>query len=280
MHVLLLLLAQDWVFTGESQHYQLKTTSDKEQGQKVLKYMDLVFDTYKIFLNPDPARLPRNKFNLVLYRDYDDYKKNGGSGRYGHYDGKNLVGYYDAEQMLPTFSHEGMHQFTDICIPNFGRVNAWYSEGIAECIANNEVRDGKLYMCLQDGPVPKIRVPILQKAIEEKKHYPLAKFLDISKRDFQKDHRVCYAEGWALCHFLLTYPKYEDKSKRIPDGKYKKCIVNFHNAMLDPKRSASEAAAIAFRGYDLEKIEKEFVEYVQRWPVKYDMPKEPYEKDP
>jgi hypothetical protein len=276
---LLLLLLQDWSWQGDSKHYRLQTTKDKEQGQKVLKYMDLVFETYKAFLNPEPSRLPKERFTLVLYRDYDEYKKSGGPGRYGHYDGKRLVGYFDPEQMLPTFAHEGMHQFTDLCIPNFGRVPAWYSEGIAECIANNEVRDGKLYMCLQDGPVPKIRVPILQKAIREKKHYPIAKFLELGKREFQADHRVCYAEGWAFCHFLLTYPKYEDRTKRIPDGQYKKALVTFHNAMLDPKRTAADAAKIAFGGLDLAKLDDKFTEWVLKWPVEYELPKEPYEND-
>lgn len=273
--ILLLLLAQDWSWQGEGARYELKTTIGQSEGQRVLKYMDLVFETYRAFLNPE--RLPRTKFTLVLYSGYDEYKKFGGTGRYGHYDGRRLVGYYDPEQMLPTFAHEGMHQFTDISIPNFQRVPAWYTEGIAECIANNEVRDGKLSLCLGDGPIPKIRVPVLQEAIREKRHHSIGKLFEVSKRDFQKDFRLCYAEAWAFCHFLLTYPKYEDRTKRIPEGTYKKCLVRFHNAMLDPKRTPAEAVQLAFP-VDLEKLDAEFTDWVMKWPVKYEMPKEPFEK--
>lgn len=266
--------APKWTWSGESKHYTLQTTSEKKHGEQVLQYMDLCFETYARFLNPAPDRMPKKKFNLILYTGVDEYKQNGGPGRYGHYDGKNLVGYFHENQMLPTFSHEGMHQFTDICIPNFGRVPSWYSEGIAECIANNEVRSGKLYICLQKGPVPEIRVPVLKRALLDNKHIPLRDLLNYDKRKFQDNHKLLYAESWAFCHFLLGAPKLEDRDKQLPDGKYKKVLVTFHNSLLDPKMSPSEAAASAFRvngkPVDLEALEKEFRDWVMKFPYEPD----------
>lgn len=258
--------AQDpWAFEGQSAHYTIQSTGDRKQAQEVLKYMDLCFETYRKFLNPAPERLPQEKFVLVLYRDRDEYKARGGQGRYGHYDGKRLVSYGHPEQMLPTFAHEGMHQFTDLSIPNFERLPAWYTEGIAECIANNEVRGGRLFMCLRKGPVPKLRVPAVQATIRDGTFVRLKDLLRTGREKFQERHELFYAESWLFCHFLLTYPRTEDPAKQIPDGKYKDVIVRFHNAMLDPKMKVDAAIKQAFvhdkKPIDLDELEKEFRDY-------------------
>lgn len=262
---LLLGLQDEWCYKGDSVRYSIKSTVERKRSRELLKYMDLCFGTYRKFLNPRADRLPRRKFTLILYRDREEYKKRGGSGRYGHYDGRCLVGYDDREQMFPTFAHEGMHQFAEICIPRFDRLPPWYAEGIAECIANNKVRSGKLYMCLKDGPVPRLRVPVVQKAIREKKLVKLKDLLAANPRRFQRNHELYYAESWLLCHFLLTYPRYEDPSKQIPNGRYKQVIVRFHNAMLDPKMKVQDAIRKAFvtkdRPLDLAQLEKEFRRY-------------------
>jgi hypothetical protein len=254
-----------WAFEGESVHYTIRSTAEKKAATDLLKYMDLCFDTYRRFLNPAPDRLPRQKFTLVLYKNLEEYKARGGSGRYGHYDGKRLVGYCDPEQMLPTFAHEGVHQFTDICFPNFDRLPSWYSEGIAECIANNEVRQGKLYLCLKKGPVPKIRLYVVQEAIRDGRWVRLKDLLAADRKIFQDQWKLYYATSWLFCHFLLAYPKQEDPSRQIPEGKYKQVVVKFHNAMLDPKTKVDEALRLALvldgKPLSLDELEKEFREY-------------------
>lgn len=265
-----------WTWTGESRFYTIQTTAERKHAEEVLEYMDLCFQTYSRFLNPAPERMPKKKFNLILYTGVEEYKKQGGPGRYGHYDGRNLVGYWHENQMLPTFSHEGMHQFTDLCIPNFGRVPSWYSEGIAECIANNEVRKGKLYICLKQGPVPELRVPVIKRALLDGKHIPLKDLLDYDKRKFQQNHRLLYAEAWSFCHFLLAAPKLEDTGKQLPDGKYKQVLVKFHNSLLDPKMTPAQAATAAFRQnnrpMDLAKLEEEWKAYVLDFPYEAEEP--------
>lgn len=261
----------EWAFESESRHYRMRSTAKKEQAQEVLRYMDLCFDTYSRFLRPPTEQMPRGKFSLILYGGQDEYKKRGGTGRYGHYDGTNLVAYYHPDQMLATFAHEGMHQFTDICIPNFDRLPSWYAEGIAECIANNEARNGKLYMCLKKGPVPRIRAHVVQDAIRQGTYIRFRDLLDFDKRKFQENHQLLYAESWSLCHFLLTAPKLEDPDRQIPEGKYKQVIQRFHSAMLDPKMKAAEAVRTAFvlngKPIDLEALEKEWRDYMMLFPA-------------
>ncbi len=272
----LLGLQEDDAFTAESARYSIESTADRRHAQELLKYMDLCFDTYRRFLNPSPDRLPRDKFTLVLYRDAREYKARGGKGRYGHYDGRRLVGFYDPEQMLPTFAHEGMHQFTDLCIPHFERLPPWYGEGIAECIANNEVAGGRLTMCLRRGPIPRLRVPVVREAIRGGKLIRLKDLLVMNQKKFQDNHALCYAESWLFCHFLLTFPKQEDPALQIPEGKYKQVIVRFHNAMLNPRTKVEEAVKLAFvherQPIDIEELEAEFREYALAFDA--DRPKE------
>lgn len=259
------------VYEGKSAHYRIRSTADRPTARELLKYMDLCFGAYRRFLNPDPEKLPREPLLLVLYRDRAEYTGSGGTGRFGHFDGKQLAGFADPEQMRPTFAHEGVHQFVEMCIPKPDRLPPWYAEGIAECIANNEVRSGKLYLCTADGPVPRLRVPVVQAAIRDSTVIPLRRLLRAGNREFQKRHELYYAQSWLFCHFLLTYPKREDPSKQIPEGKYKPVIVTFHNAMLDPKRKAREALDAALRSdggkIELEPLEREFLEYARTFEL-------------
>jgi hypothetical protein len=261
----LLGLQEDPPFTAEGTHYVLESTADRKQALELLKYMDLCFETYRRFLNPPADRLPRERFSLVLYRDAREYKARGGTGRYGHYDGVRLVGFHDAEQTFPTFAHEGMHQFTDACVPNASRLPPWYAEGIAECMANNAVLNGRLVLCLRRGPIPRLRLPVVQEAIREGKLIRLRDLLSMNPKKFQDNHALCYAQSWLFCHFLLTFPKREDPSRQIPEGKYKQVVVRFHNAMLSPKTKAEEAVRQAFvhgrKPIDLDEMEAEFREY-------------------
>jgi hypothetical protein len=269
-------LQEEPAFTAEGTRYVVESTADRKHAQELLKYMDLCFETYRRFLNAPTERLPRDKFTLVLYRDAREYKARGGTGRYGHYDGRQLVGFFDAEQMFPTFAHEGMHQFTDVCVPNSGRLPPWYTEGIAECIANNEIVNGRLVMCLRRGPIPRLRAPAVREAIRSGKFIRIKDLLVMGPKKFQDNHAICYAESWLFCHFLLTFPKQEDPSMQIPEGKHKQVVVRFHNAMLNPKTKVEEAVRQAFvhdrKPIDLDELEAEFKEYALSFDV--DRPKE------
>lgn len=252
-------------FIAEGTHYVVESTAGRKPAEELLKYMDLCFETYRKFLNPPAHRLPRERFSLVLCRDEAEYKARGGTGRYGHFDGARLVGFHDAEQTFPTFAHEGMHQFTDACIPNASRLPPWYAEGIAECMANNAVLNGRLVLCLRRGPIPRLRLPVVQEAIRAGKFIRLRDLLSMNPKKFQDHHALCYAESWIFCHFLIAFPRREDPSRQIPEGKYKQVLVRFHNAMLDPKMKAEEAVRQAFvhdrKPIDLDELEAELRGY-------------------
>src|SRR5688572_1424338 len=163
--VLLVVLAQaadkpELPSTYSSKHYDLKTSATREQAEDLLEYMELVFDTYLKLLKPDdPAAAEKSRSTILLYKDRQEFIAGRAppmAGAYYSLQTKNLVGYFDPMMMKPFFAHEGMHQFTDLTSKNFQDFPMWFSEGIADCIGNNEVRDRKLYLCLKGGPIARI----------------------------------------------------------------------------------------------------------------------------
>jgi len=269
---------QNWSAVYESDHYIVRTTSEKKHANELGLHMELVYDTYARLLNY--TKKPERKFVIRLYKDHEEYKKNGAGGSaLAHYSpqSKELVGSYDPDGMLAIMSHEGMHQFTDMVMPDFqrsvgsGEVPTWYSEGIADCIGNCENRNGKLYMCvISTGYIAAMRTIVIQTALREGRTPPLREIVKYNQKDYyQKNGRMNYSIGWSFTHFLMCYPKVEEPSKQIPDGKYKKALVSFHNLMA-AGRKRDDAYAIAF-GINggapaWDRFEKEWKEYVLSFP--------------
>src|SRR5262245_51330957 len=195
-----------------SKHYELKTSCTREQGQELLDFMELVHKTYLDLLKPDnKEEVEKRRFTLLLYKDATEYARAGappGSGAF--YNGKELVGWYDLVFMKPFFAHEGMHQFTDATSASFRDFPMWFTEGIADCIGNGEVRSGKLYMCVKSGTISRMRLQLVQAAVKQGAAYPLGRLLTLSRMEFMQNADLCYAQAWSFCHFLMAYPKEED----------------------------------------------------------------------
>ena len=248
-----------------SDHYFLKSTATEKQAQDLLDFMEIVHKTYMALLKPKNKKAVESReFTIVLHKDNKEYMDAGaprGSGAY--YNGKELVGYYDPSNMKPFFAHEGMHQFTDITSKNMDNFPMWFTEGIADCIGNSEVRKGKLYMCVMSGDIARMRLPLIQKAIKERKHYSLRTLLRMNRRKFMGDAGKCYAQSWSFCHFLLTYPKLEDKNNQIPkNGKYRKRLARYYEMMRDGGVTHDEAWKVTFKGLTLYELEERWKKYV------------------
>ncbi|MDP6958728.1 MAG: PDZ domain-containing protein, partial [Planctomycetota bacterium] len=126
-----------------------------------------------------------------------------------------------------------------------------------------EVRKVKLYMCIKSGDIARMRLPLIQKAIKERKAYSLKNLLRLDRRKFMNNAGLCYAQSWSFCHFLMTYPKQEDRGKQIPNGKYRKKLATYYELMRDGGISHDEAWKIAFKGLTLYELEARWKKYVQ-----------------
>jgi hypothetical protein len=249
-----------------SKHYELKTTATREEGQELLDFMELVHATYTTLLKPDnPQDLEKRRNTLVLFKNFDEFMKAGappGAGAYYDHRTRDLVGYYDTLEMKPYFAHEGMHQFTDATSKNFFNFNMWFTEGIADCIGNCEVRNKKLYMCVKSGKIARMRLPVIQNALRQGAAPTLSRLMTLNHDVFMRNGELCYAMSWSWCHFLITFPKDEDRAVQIPDGKFRKNLAGYYEQIRAGGVSHEKAWAESFKGFPLEEMEEQWKKYV------------------
>ncbi len=253
-------------------HYTFRTNATKEQVAELADFMELVYKTYSaILVKGAPPKLPKEGNTVLLFSTRNEFHKatrmGEGVGAFYSPGNGNLVGWYHPVTMKPYFAHEGMHQFTDLTVPNFSGsgVPMWFTEGIADCIGNSVERGGKLYMCAMSGVIANMRLPVIHAMVSQNKHVPLEKLLSMNQPTFMANAGLMYPEAWSFCHFLMTYPKREDPSKQIPDGKYRMLISLFYEQMLARKAVASvawSAAMQAMKVPSLQALEEEWKAYV------------------
>ncbi len=248
-------------------HYELYTNGTKEQGQQLADFMELVHDTYVALLRPEDPKAADKKSDILMYKSNADYLASGapqGSGAYYSLQSKRLVGWYDEYFMRNFFAHEGMHQFTDLTSKSFQDFGMWFTEGIADCIGNSEVKNKKLYMCRKSGVIARMRLPTVQGAVKAKKHWSLTELFKLTQRQFMdpKNVDLAYSQSWSFCHFLIAYPEFEDKDNQIPNGKYRRNLAIYYETMRPGGVRHDDAWAKAFAGLPLDKLQKEWEEYI------------------
>lgn len=253
----------------KSKHYECNTNAPEDQAQDLLDYMELVHATYMALLKPaDPETADKSRNVIRLYKDRADFLASGapkGAGAYYSLQTKELVGYYDPITVKPFFAHEGMHQFTDLTSKNFRDFPMWFSEGIADCIGNNEVRSKKLYMCLKGGTIARMRLPVIQEAIKNGKAFRMADLLKLDRMRFMGNAGLCYAQSWSFCHFLITYPELEERERQIPNGRFRKNLAIYYELVRAGGTTHEKAWSDAFKGLPLEQLEELWKKYVMKF---------------
>lgn len=259
-----------WPVVLKGDHYQLWSSASEKDAQDILRFMELVFTTYTQLL--DLPRPPVQKMVIVVYKDRAEYLAGGAPGiSAAYYNGSRLVGYTGDKAMFCYFAHEGFHQFTDWGLKAIHKAPPWFTEGMADCIGNHEIRDGKFYVCPKNGYIAQGRIHVIQAAISKNQQIPLAKLFELDQPAFMAQASLLYPEAWSFCHFLMAYPNYDDPKAQIPHGKYWKVlqryIVAISKSGVKPAK-AWEAAMVdeAGKPLDLATLEKEWQDYVLAFP--------------
>jgi len=260
-----------WPIVLKGDHYQLWSSAAEKDSQEILKFMELVFTTYTQLL--DLPRPPVQKMVIVVYKDRAEYVGSGApGGSAAYYNGTRLVGYAGEPAMYCYFAHEGFHQFTDWGLKAIHKAPTWFTEGMAECIGNHVIKDGKFYVCPKDGLLAQGRIRTIQAAVSKKQHVPLAKLFEMEHPAFMAQASLLYPEAWSFCHFLMAYPNYEDPKAQIPHGRYWKVLQRYIVAISKSGVKPAQALAAAFvdekgNPLDLEALEKEWQDYVLAFPL-------------
>jgi len=256
---------KSWPVVIKSAHYEIHSDAPKAQAQKLLDHMELLFATYTRLFGL--ARPPVARATIVLFKDQKGYEGHGETpkGSAAYYDRQHLVGYDDDKRMYNYFAHEGTHQFTDIALKDIERAPMWFTEGIAECLGNSEVRDGKLHVAVRNGRIARENLPVIQEMIREKKYVPLRELITMGEKEW-KAHEGMYPQSWSFCHFLLASGDDGDATREIPDGKYRKVLSTFITLMSKRSTKLDKALAASFvhqgKPIDLDELEKEWKSYV------------------
>jgi len=256
---------------GETEHYVIHA----ESGQKILDQyklnMELMFSEYsKAFQFKD--KLPR-KARVHIHKDRDSYLRAGAPGSsvaYYSHKQKLLVSYENWE-LLQFMAHEATHQFFDLAFPSFFNnedVPMWFSEGIAECFCNCEVRGKTFFINVLNNCENAARsVDILQAAIKAKEVPSVKDMLAMSGDEFRRKAGDMYPISWSFCHFLWNYPGVSEGK-----GQYREVIINLVNAFKAGKNrdeAYKDGFVVGKKALNLDQIDGEWRTYIKSLRAKH-----------
>jgi hypothetical protein len=253
-----------------SPHYDLRHSIPEKRAKEILDYLEKFHDASLELLQPANAEeTGKKKATIVLYGTGIEYQAtNPPPHAHGYYSAGRIVS-HDGEPTLTlqVLAHEVIHHLTDITSAKFGIMPSWFVEGLAECLANCDLRDGKTWFCVPTGAILMGRLPKVQQNMELGRWYPLKSDENtmqdlrvLPRNEFYDDGSLAYSEAWSLCHFLLTYG--DDGTHPTPQGRYAKNFMTYYKELRAGKTTAAEAWTRAFPDIDLERLQGEWKDFV------------------
>ncbi len=251
-------------FVKEFPHFTVMTDMSNEKTVLYGNRLEAAFrhyaDTFKDFFAEDPKR-PKPRVAIFNTREaYLTYGEMTLSGRqewtlgYFHplYNELLLFEDVDIDATLHTLYHEAFHQFMRTVVNR--RVPYWYNEGMAEYMGGIRVEVPK-------AGAPKIaeRARVLENRLKMMKMGLRAamKFEAIMMQtpgQFYSGHvPLKYAQAWSMVHFF-----YE-----AADGKHRPRIESYFRKLMEGG-TPREAFEAGFKDANLEALQKEWAEYVQK----------------
>lgn len=283
-----------WV-VHTSKHYQIQSHAGAEKAERLADHMETMLTVYKRLF---PRGRAFKRFAVKLLGDHREFLAYGapmGAGAYYSPVDREMVCYDtgkwmdepvtettsgegdDLESMvrqmqarskmdiLGAAAHEGWHQFFHWYVTSWIELPSWINEGMGDYFyaAKPHEEPGKRIPA-ELGRLNEMRLPVIRSAVKRKKHVPIEQILRYSQREYYANPGVCYAEGWALCHFLL----------HSDDPRYQKIIPDFIR-LIEKDGNVSDVTARAFRGVDLAKLEEEWMAWVLAQRVPWEKPAKP-----
>lgn len=284
-----------WVVI-ETRNYFIQSQAGKEKAERLGDHMEVMNKVYRQLFRPDKEGAKKQV--VKLFKDRQSYLGYGAPPSSAAYYSRSdremvcydtgkwsdevkpaaaitgdkkdplealkrrLAGIDDMMKMdiLGCAAHEGWHQYFSWLVVSFVELPSWINEGMGDYFYTAAPRDdASRSKPATLGGMNNGRLMVLKAAVRQNRLVPLAKLLKMSKAEFYADASVCYAEGWALCQFLL----------HGADGKYDKIIPKF----ISYVRNDTNMAAVterAFKGIDIDALDAEF----RAWIDTLKLPKE------
>jgi hypothetical protein len=151
-------------------------------------------------------------------------------------------------KLLGVLAHEAWHQYFHFWIVSKVEFPSWLDEGLGDYFYTAQVsEDGREVEC---GILNPMRFPTIWLAIRNERHVPIRELLRYRQRQYYRNPALCYAQGWSMVYFC--YHGGHDRYARIPDTLIRAFKV---------KHDMDEATDIAFRGIDIDRFEKEWIDF-------------------
>ena len=154
--------------------------------------------------------------------------------------------------LLGTAAHEGWHQYFDWYVGSPVELPSWIDEGMGDYFYAASPLRGKDQKkgAVELGRLNFERLPIVIAARRQDALAPIDKFLLMLQNEYYANPGLYYAEGWALCQFML----------HGANGKYAKLIPNYVRTI----RSDSNWKVVTdkvFKGIDMAAMHQEFLAF-------------------
>lgn len=278
---------EGWViFT--SKHYQIQSHAGKEKAERLAEHMETMLTVYKRLF---PRGRAFKRFAVKLFVDRQEfiaYSGAVGAGAYYSPVDREMVCFdtgkwmdepvtetsagddEDMESVMRTMqarytmdilgaaAHEGWHQFFHWYVTSWIELPSWINEGMGDYFyaAKPHETSGKRIPA-ELGRMNEMRLPVIRNAVKRNKHVTVADILQYSQRQYYANPSICYAEGWALCQFLL-HSENKDYQRIIPD------FIRY----VEKDGNIDDVTKRAFRGIDIAQLEEDWKAWVlvQRLP--------------
>ncbi|MBI5850408.1 MAG: DUF1570 domain-containing protein [Planctomycetes bacterium] len=155
--------------------------------------------------------------------------------------------------ILGAAAHEGWHQYFHWYVTSWVQLPSWINEGMGDyfyAALPRKVKGKKIPAEL--GRMNHMRMLVMKIAAKQGRHVPIDRFIHYTQSEYYSNPSICYAQGWALCQFLL-HSGNKDYARVVP-------------TFIRTVRDSSLIDAVsekAFKGIDLAVLEKEFLEWVK-----------------
>lgn len=268
-------------------NYQIQSQCGKEKAERLGDHMEVMNRVYRKMFPPGKDGAKQQVIKLFKDRDaYLGYGAPPGSAAYYSRPDREMVCYDTGKwsdepgeapvtgdagesalerrlrqlddlmkmDLLGCAAHEGWHQYFSWYVVSMVTLPSWINEGMGDYFytaAPREVRGRRMPAKL--GQLNSGRLMVLKAAVRADRFVPVAQLITMSKADFYANPSVCYAEGWALCQFLL----------HSGNRKYEKVIPNFVRLVKDDT-NLDTVRERAFKGIELAELETEFKAWIDQ----------------
>jgi len=234
-----------------TKRYLFLFDAEKSFVQELATRVEAMRDVYEVHY---PPTKPITDVSIVrVCKNFDEYRGYGGSegtGGYWNWVERELVlfDYRPRELTLAVLNHEAFHQFIFYF---YGQLapHSWYNEGTGDYYAGAKLTKSNRITGYGDAPGGIGRLGDIKEAarlLSEGKNGaggacpPLKKVMRFHKSDYYGsagyDPGICYAEGWAIVHYL--------REGKGVDPKVAKILPDYLTSLVAAREEAAKALMV------------------------------------